>query len=1120
MLTLRAAALALSRADSFEALRPLARALGFLDTPVPLSAALRRELGIHAFCDQAALHVRPGGLRLLVATLTPPDALQGTGDLRERALAVATALKRVAPTGLWCLCLLDHTRQHLCLAAVIDHARGLRLTALRVDCRRVLDSDADTLRSLAAITETDAHAHHARLADILGRDALSRRFYRELEQRVGTLAQSLHTDASRRHSARSRQALLPTPAERRELALLTASRCLFLSFLEAKGWLDARRDFLLHEAVRVLESGGGIHARVLRPLFFGTLNTPRRHRATEARRFGAVPFLNGGLFSPTALERRHHHLDFSDDALTALLGGLLDRYRFTAREESSAWSEAAVDPEMLGRAFEGLMAEDERKRSGSFYTPPHLVAQAVDAALACSLEARPGQDTPAFWTSLRVLDPACGSGAFLVQALETLDARAAAAGDPRSEHERRRAILARCIFGVDKQPMAVWLCELRLWLSVVIACDAPRIEDIAPLPNLDHHIRVGDALTGGTLQFAAPSAGQLARLRERYARATGPRKLRTALSLDAEERERAITELSRHLDALRRERRQLVSMLRGRDLFGQRRRPARADVARLDWLRQRSRELQTQRHRLQLGGALPFRFASMFADVAAAGGFDLLVGNPPWVRPHAMAANERTYLRTEFRAMRHATWRVGASRAGAGAGFAAQADLAVAFVERAVQLLRPGATLALLLPAKLWRNLSGGGVRRLLLHDTHIRALHDWSDAPALFDAATYPSLLVAQRRQPADARASSSSKAAPSESASASMDMVHCVVTRDTSVRFAMPSASLSLEADDPAAPWVLLPPAARVAFDALRHAGPPLADSPLGRPLLGVKCGCNAAFLVHAVEHHDDGATVTSLAASTPTQGVIERAVLRPALRGEALVGPVAAHTPGNHAPGNDAPGNHAPGADTPRHSAQPDEHDVRIIWTHDAFGKPLAALPPATARWLGSWRPRLRARRDARQSQPWWTLFRTDAARADLPRLVWADIGRQLRLRLLPPHDPTVPLNTCYVLRLATLDDAYAALALLSSDVAAAWLDVLAEPARGGFRRYLGWTVGALPVPQAWPRVVADLAPLGKRLHAGEHLPAPLLNTAVARAYGLSLTVITPLLAWHQHAPAQSD
>jgi len=1104
VLTLRAAALALTRADSFEALRPLARALGFLDTPVPLSAALRRELGIHTLSEQAALHLWPGGLRLLVAQLAPPDSLHGTGDLRDRALALATLLKRTAPTGLWCLCLLDHTRQQLCLAAVLDHPRGLRLTALRVDRRRVLDSDADTLRSLAAITETDAHAHHARLADILGRDALSRRFYRELEQRVGALANSLQATPTGRHSPRRRTDGTPTPAERRELGLLTASRCLFLSFLEAKGWLDARRDFLLHEAVRVLEAGGGIHARVLRPLFFGTLNTPRRHRATDARRFGAVPFLNGGLFSPTALERRHHHLDFSDDALAALLGGLLDRYRFTAREESSAWSEAAVDPEMLGRAFEGLMAEEERKRSGSFYTPPHLVTQAVDAALSCSLESHGAEDIPAFWTSLRVLDPACGSGAFLVQALETLDARAAAAGDTRSEHERRRAILARCIFGVDKQPMAVWLCELRLWLSVVIACDASRIEDIAPLPNLDHHIRVGDALTGGTLQFAAPTAGRLTRLRERYTRATGPRKLRSALALDAEERERAIAELTRRLEALRRERRQLVSMLRGRDLFGLRRRPSRADVARLELLRGRSRELQAQRHRLQSGGALPFRFATMFADVAAAGGFDLIVGNPPWVRPHAMPASDRTFLRTEFRAMRHATWRVGAARAGAGAGFAAQADLAVAFVERAVHLLRPGATMALLLPAKLWRNLSGGGVRRLLLQETHIRAVHDWSDAPALFDAATYPSLLVAQRRYPVATRDEQSGHAPP---APLPTDMVHCVVTRDTPLRFDMPATSLSLETDDPAAPWVLLPPAARAAFDALRHAGPPLAESALGRPLLGVKCGCNAAFLVHAVEHHDEGATVTSLAASAPTQGVIERALLRPALRGEALLGPGSAHA-------------RARVLSESRTNGDTGEQDVRIIWTHDAFGKPLAALPPATARWLGTWRPRLRARRDARQSQPWWTLFRTDAARADLPRLVWADIGRQLRLRLLPPHDPTVPLNTCYVLRLSTLDDAHAALALLSSGIAAAWLDVLAEPARGGFRRYLGWTVGALPVPQHWPRTLPDLAALGKRLHSGEQVPAPLLNTAVAKAYGLSLAVVSPLLAWHQHVPTQSD
>jgi hypothetical protein len=99
--------------------------------------------------------------------------------------------------------------------------------------------------------------------------------------------------------------------------------------------------------------------------------------------------------------------------------------------------------------------------------------------------------------------------------------------------------------------------------------------------------------------------------------------------------------------------------------------------------------------------------------------------------------------------------------------------------------------------------------------------------------------------------------------------------------VSWPLTTASLSLDGD-PGAPWILRPPDAHAAFDALRLAGPTLASTPLGRPLLGVKCGCNAAFLVHAVEHHDDGATVTSLDSTTPKQGVIERTLLRPALRG----------------------------------------------------------------------------------------------------------------------------------------------------------------------------------------------------------------------------------------------
>ena len=174
-------------------------------------------------------------------------------------------------------------------------------------------------------------------------------------------------------------------ADRAELALIATSRLLFLSFLQAKGWLDGDRAFLSRRFDACMASGGRYHARVLLPLFFGTLNTPARHRAVTARKFGSVPYLNGGLFARSALERRNAAAHFSDEALGALFGELLGAYRFTARESEEQWSDAAIDPEMLGRAFESLMAARERRVSGAFYTPQALVSHIVDRALLVAL---------------------------------------------------------------------------------------------------------------------------------------------------------------------------------------------------------------------------------------------------------------------------------------------------------------------------------------------------------------------------------------------------------------------------------------------------------------------------------------------------------------------------------------------------------------------------------------------------------------------------------------------------------------------------------------------------------------------------------------------------------------
>jgi hypothetical protein len=274
------------------------------------------------------------------------------------------------------------------------------------------------------------------------------------------------------------------------------------------------------------------------------------------------------------------------------------------------------------------------------------------------------------------------------------------------------------------------------------------------------------------------------------------------------------------------------------------------------------------------------------------------------------------------------------------------------------------------------------------------------------------------------------------------------------------------------------LLPPDARRAFDRIRAAGRPLHETPIGRPLLGVKCGCNDAFVVRSL---DDEGDVANIRGRDDARAMIERVLLRPLLRGEQL-----------------------------RPWRTPDARD-RIVWTHDDTDTPLAALPPRAARWFAKWRRSLMARADARHHVRWWALFRTEGTRYDRPRVVWADVGRAPRACVLAAGDRTVALNSCYVVRCADDTDAFAFAALLNSAIGRAWLNAAAEPARGGYRRYLGWTMSLLPVPSDWRRARKHLAPFGLRGAHGEPPSDHELLDACLAAYRLSFDDVAALVAW---------
>lgn len=1057
MRTLRDAADLLASADTIDSLAPIAAAIGCGGHPAPLDSVARRSLGLDDALTEARVAAGGGALRALLV-VARPDIL-----LRDVLTRIASRLATRAPHVLWIVVATQRETGDVAITAWTGERHPPRVAALIANRGRLVDSDGETLRALAAAAGSSDLVTHARWVEILGRGALTVRFYRALERAVVTITDSANVG--------------PRDA-RAEIALLNTSRLLFLSFLEAKGWLDDDRAFVSHQFERCLADGKRFHDRVLRPLFFGTLNTPARRRAPAARAFGRVPFLNGGLFSRTPLERRWRNITFSDDAYGSLIYDVFAQYRFTALEETASWSEAAVDPEMLGRAFESLMISDERRRTGAFFTPFSLVERvtssgleiAIGEQLAHALDARAltanqRQDARMRLRELSILDPACGSGAFLVHALERVSALLVQCGDARDLSAVRRDVLTRSIFGVDVNPTAVWLCQLRLWLSVVIESSADDPRAVAPLPNLDRNIRAGDSLAGVAFGDAVsrPRDGvAIRRLRERYANASGVRKATLSRRLERAERERALATIDAEILLIGARRRDLVVAQRGRDLFGARYHPARDERLVATALKQQSAALRALRRRIVAGGALPFSFPVHFADVATRGGFDLVVGNPPWVRLHRVALADRSAFRRTFDVARLAGWAPGALTAGAGAGFAGQVDVAALFVERSVRLLAPGGGLALLLPVKLWRSLAGGGVRRFIASETRIRRIEDFSDAPAVFDAAVYPSLLTAERHT--DAR---------------STDCIDLALHHRGREMFGWKTTSDALALDSsPGAPWILLPPPARHAFDRLRSAGPPLAQSVIGRPYLGVKCGCNDAFVVELLDADDDLAEVLT---SDGRRVTIERSLVRPLLRGEHL------------------------------ERWQPPPSGESIIWTHDAHDLPLAQLPPYANRVLSRWRRQLNARTDSRGRARWWALFRTESARCDRPRVIWGDVGREPRASVLDAGNPTVPLNSCYVTRCQDATDAHALAALLNGALARAWLNAVAEPARGGYRRYFGWTVALLPVPADWSRARDILAPLGERARCGSPPSEVELLDAALAAYGLDAAVVAPLVAW---------
>lgn len=306
----------------------------------------------------------------------------------------------------------------------------------------------------------------------------------------------------------------------------------------------------------------------LEPLFFETLNKPVSERLPEfsGEPYASVPYLNGGLFFPKVGHGGDYYSSRKKDSEGLIIPNswftelfeLLDRFNFTVDENSSFDTDLSVDPEMLGRIFENLLAEINpdtgeaaRKSTGSFYTPRSVVDYMVDRTILAFLAKKTGISEPKLKALIsydqlddeqdpllederrlvalslfkfRVLDPACGSGAFPIGILQKIvwiqqqvdpnaeiwleiqltglssDLQRHLKAQVKSEnfgYLRKLGVIRESLFGIDVQPIATEMSRLRCFLTLIVEEDVKDDREnrgIQPLPNLEFKFITANSL--------------------------------------------------------------------------------------------------------------------------------------------------------------------------------------------------------------------------------------------------------------------------------------------------------------------------------------------------------------------------------------------------------------------------------------------------------------------------------------------------------------------------------------------------------------------------------------------------------------------------------------------------
>ncbi len=542
-------------------------------------------------------------------------------------------------------------------------------------------------------------------------------------------------------------------------------RIVFLYFLQKKGWLGVEKNKQWGEGDKkflfnALKSKkySNYFDDFLKKIFFEALNTKRENDYFKLTG-NKLPFLNGGLFEKDENDKIEGL--YLEDRLFEKIFQTFNEYNFTIIEDSPDDKEVAIDPEMMGRVFENFLEENYRKGKGAFYTPREIVHYMCQQTIIQYLLnyfpdkgkianfvvkkitdddyfLKYGKDIEKRLLSIKILDPAIGSGAFPMGMLHEIVTLLIHLDKTKSSKEiakLKRAIIENSIYGIDIDTSAVEIAKLRFWLSLVVDEDIP-----TPLPNLYYKIMVGNSLLESILGNDPLAKDNNSLFDDNEKKIEYIQKLLHKFFNTNEQKkkenlkEQIETTINEILEKKLKEQEDIIkSQLKNINIFTGLNKKQQEQI---EFAQEKKYIIE---HIKKRPTTELFFYKIYFAEVLNNKGFDVVIGNPPYIRQEKIKdLKKRLQLERFYNPISKKIEKYEC--------FTATADIYIYFFEKGYRLLKENALLSFITSNKYTRAKYGEKFRKFILENTQIVEYIDFNGVK-VFESATVDTAILSFKK-------------------------------------------------------------------------------------------------------------------------------------------------------------------------------------------------------------------------------------------------------------------------------------------------------------------------------------------------------------------------------------